>query len=841
MKRQPGQERLSSMKRASALAVGFVAVVAVLAAAVPALARDQLQIVGSSTVYPFSTTVAEALAKQGAISAPVVEATGTGGGIKLFCEGVGEATPDMVGASRRIKDSEIEACAQNGVGKITEIPIGHDGIVIANAKSGPDLRLTRAQLFLAIAKTVPQNGILVANPYVTWNQIDPALPAAKIEVLGPPPTSGTRDAFVELVMDKGCETFSEIAALQGDAKKAACQQLREDGAYVDAGENDNLIVQKLDANPGAFGIFGYSFLEENADKMKGAAIEGVAPSYDSISNQTYPVARELYIYVKDAHRGVIAGIDSFVRELVSARAMGADGYLAAKGLVPFTAEERARIETQVLDALGLQPLAAGQSAAADGNFGTVLGGMTRSTGATASAILIAVIGLGLVGYFLGRSRASAVVGGNLRRLHSLPNYHGFYVALWCGLPALLISMAWLAAQPAVITQATIAAMPVERVAPLDENQLSLLLSEVRQAASYADLSQVADAAVRAGAETYRAWNSISNLGALAAAIALALLGIAYAYTRISPDARSRNRVERIVLGILFACSCLAILTTIGIVASLLFESLRFFAQIPVTDFLFGLQWSPQMALRADQVGSSGAFGAIPVIAGTLLITLVAMVVAVPTGLMIAVYLSDYAGSKVRTYFKPLVEILAGIPTVVYGFFAALTIGPILRDVGDLVGLEVASESALAAGLIMGVMIIPFISSLSDDVMNAVPQSLRDGSYALGATKSETIRQVVFPAALPGIVGAVLLAVSRAIGETMIVVMAAGLAANLTANPLEAVTTVTAQIVTLLVGDQEFDSPKTLAAFALGLLLFVVTLCLNVIALRVVRKYREKYD
>jgi phosphate transport system permease protein len=248
-----------------------------------------------------------------------------------------------------------------------------------------------------------------------------------------------------------------------------------------------------------------------------------------------------------------------------------------------------------------------------------------------------------------------------------------------------------------------------------------------------------------------------------------------------------------------------------------------------------------MALRADQVGSSGAFGAIPVVAGTLLITAVAMVVAVPTGLMIAVYLSDYAGPKVRTYFKPLVEILAGIPTVVYGFFAALTIGPILRDVGDFVGLQVASESALAAGLIMGVMIIPFISSLSDDVMNAVPQSLRDGSYALGATKSETIRQVVFPAALPGIVGAVLLAVSRAIGETMIVVMAAGLAANLTANPLEAVTTVTAQIVTLLVGDQEFDSPKTLAAFALGLLLFVVTLCLNVIALRVVRKYREKYD
>jgi phosphate transport system permease protein len=830
------------MKRLLALMIGMAAAAAV---AAPALARDQLSIVGSSTVYPFSTTVAEALAKHGVISAPVVEATGTGGGIKLFCEGVGEATPDMVGASRRIKDGEIEACAQSGVGKITEIPIGHDGIVVANSKAGPDFALTRAQLFLALAKTVPQpgvsNGQLVANPYQSWNQIDPALPAAKIEVLGPPPTSGTRDAFVELVMDKGCETFAEIAALQGDAKKAACQQVREDGAYIDAGENDNLIVQKLDANPAAFGIFGYSFLEENADKMKGAAIEGVAPTYDSIAGGSYPVARELYIYVKDAHRTIIPGIDSFVRELVSDRAMGADGYLAAKGLVPFTAAERTRIETDVLGALGLQPLAAGEAAAREGSLGALLGGMTRSTGATASAILIAVVGLGLIGYFLGRSRASAVVGGNLRRLHSLPNYHGFYVALWCGLPALLISMAWLAAQPAVITEATIAAMPAERVAPLDPNQLSLLLSEVRQAANYADLSQVADDAVRVGAETYRAWSSTANLGALVGAVALALLGIAFAYTRIAPDARSRNRVERIVLGILFACSCLAILTTVGIVASLLFESLRFFAKIPVTEFLFGLQWSPQMALRADQVGSSGAFGAIPVVAGTLLITLVAMIVAVPTGLMIAVYLSDYAGSKVRTYFKPLVEILAGVPTVVYGFFAALTIGPILRDVGDFVGLQVASESALAAGLIMGVMIIPFISSLSDDVMNAVPQSLRDGSYALGATKSETIRQVVFPAALPGIVGAVLLAVSRAIGETMIVVMAAGLAANLTANPLEAVTTVTAQIVTLLVGDQEFDSPKTLAAFALGLLLFVVTLCLNVIALRVVRKYREKYD
>ncbi|MET0094960.1 MAG: phosphate ABC transporter permease subunit PstC, partial [Sedimenticola sp.] len=258
-------------------------------------------------------------------------------------------------------------------------------------------------------------------------------------------------------------------------------------------------------------------------------------------------------------------------------------------------------------------------------------------------------------------------------------------------------------------------------------------------------------------------------------------------------------------------------------------------------FVFGLEWSPQMAIREDQVGSSGAFGAIPLFAGTLLISFIAMLVAVPIGLMSAIYLSEYAGKKLRSIAKPVLEILAGIPTVVYGFFAALTVAPFIRENGSLIGLDVSSESALAAGLVMGIMIIPFVSSLSDDVINAVPQAMRDASYGVGATQSETIRQVIIPAALPGIVGGVLLAVSRAIGETMIVVMAAGLSANLTANPLNSVTTVTVQIVTLLVGDQEFDSPKTLAAFALGLMLFVVTLVLNVIALHVVRKYREQYE
>jgi len=315
-------------------------------------------------------------------------------------------------------------------------------------------------------------------------------------------------------------------------------------------------------------------------------------------------------------------------------------------------------------------------------------------------------------------------------------------------------------------------------------------------------------------------------------------------TDSSFDLTSGNRIklgETLILGIMIACATVAIAVTVGIVFSLLFESIRFFEKVPMTEFLFGTQWSPQTALRADQVGASGSFGAVPLITGTLLISAIAMSVATPLGLFSAIYLSEYASNKTRSVVKPLLEILAGIPTVVYGFFAALTVAPLLRSTGEGMGLNVSSESALAAGLVMGVMIIPLISSLSDDVINAVPQSLRDASLGLGSTESETIRKVVLPAAIPGIAGSLLLAASRAIGETMIVVMAAGLAANLTANPLEAVTTITAQIVALLTGDQEFDSAKTLSAFALGLLLFVVTLLLNMIALKIVNKYKEQYD
>ncbi len=455
-------------------------------------------------------------------------------------------------------------------------------------------------------------------------------------------------------------------------------------------------------------------------------------------------------------------------------------------------------------------------------------------------LLSTLLLLAVIGFYMGRSRAVAVSGGQPSRLHSLPSYHGLYVAVWCGIPSMIVVVAWLILEPQVAQWMLMANLPPETKS-LDADQLALLIGDIKNLATGNIVSREIDPALQAAADGYANARQIGGGAMIVASLAIAMLGLYYGRRLVSLDLRARNQVESVINVIMIVASTIAILTTIGIVLSLLFEAMRFFARVPLTEFLFGLEWSPQTALRAEQVGSSGAFGAVPLFAGTLLITVIAMLVAAPIGLFSAIYMSEYAGPKVRAIAKPMLEILAGVPTVVYGFFAALTVAPFFRGAGESIGLSVSSESALAAGAVMGIMIIPFVSSLSDDVMNAVPQTLRDGAYALGATQSETIKQVIVPAALPGIVGGLLLAVSRAIGETMIVVMAAGLAANLTANPLEAVTTVTVQIVTLLVGDQEFDSAKTLAAFALGLVLFIVTLVLNVIALHVVRKYREKYD
>ena len=461
---------------------------------------------------------------------------------------------------------------------------------------------------------------------------------------------------------------------------------------------------------------------------------------------------------------------------------------------------------------------------------------------SSSFLLIILLGMASLAYMQGKRRVFSLSGvkSSSEKFHSRPGYYGMLTAVWCVFPALLIFGFWVVFSETILTALALKTLPPS-LQNLTAGQSNLLVNNLHNLVSGHVAARDIDPVLQQAAIQYQGMEQIGRIALGVAMFSMALFFAFFVYRRIRPEMRARNHVEKIVQLVLLLCSVIAILTTIGIVLSVLFESIRFFQHVPVTDFLFGMKWSPQMAMRADQAGSSGSFGAVPVLAGTFMISGIALAVAVPIGLMSAIYLSEYAGRRVRTWAKPIMEILAGVPTVVYGFFAALVVAPFIRDSGEVFGLNVSSESALAAGLVMGIMIIPFVSSLSDDVINAVPQAMRDGSYGLGATKSETIINVIIPAALPGIVGGVLLAASRAIGETMIVVMAAGLSANLTANPLQAVTTVTVQIVTLLVGDQEFDSPKTLVAFALGLLLFIVTLILNVIALHVVRKYREEYE
>ncbi len=453
-------------------------------------------------------------------------------------------------------------------------------------------------------------------------------------------------------------------------------------------------------------------------------------------------------------------------------------------------------------------------------------------------IVVLLIASAVGGIAFNRARQLRAGG----RLHSLPVYHGIHAALWVVVPALLVLAAWSPMQTRLVDQAVLSS-PEGKALPDFEMQRDSILDEARQIAHHEIETGFNPESTSLAPRVAEAEGRYALIGGIAAIlIALGAAGVLLLRKR-DREFRARTSVERWMNGLLIGASLIAIFTTLGIVLSLLFESLRFFQLVPITDFLFGLSWSPQMAIRADQAGSSGAFGSIPLFWGTILIgAIIAMIVAIPLGLMSAIYLTQYASPRARAVIKPVLEILAGVPTVVYGYFAALTVAPWIREVGISLGIESASsESALAAGLVMGIMIIPFVSSMADDSIAAVPQAMSDGSLALGATKSETIRKVLLPAALPGVVGGVLLAVSRAIGETMIVVMAAGLAANLTANPFESVTTVTVQIVQLLTGDQEFDSAKTLAAFALGLVLFLITLVLNLIALTVVRRYREAYE
>ena len=487
-------------------------------------------------------------------------------------------------------------------------------------------------------------------------------------------------------------------------------------------------------------------------------------------------------------------------------------------------------------------------------------------------LFLIIVALSAIGFVAGRARAYQSAGGDARNLHSLPGYYGYNVALTALVPALAVLAVWLLAQPMLIENSVSEMIPDEIIA--EGSNRSLVMSDVRRVANGLDLAVSSGAMtndevnalstdtsdiratlgsigvalgsdvspeVLAAAQSYRSKSYTGTLVMTVVVLLLAIGGLALAYTRTHKDFRARNVVERGVLGLLIIAASLAILTTIGIVLSMLFETMNFFRLHPWTDFFFGGTWSPNFRGDSD-------LSILPLLWGTLYISFIALLVAVPIGLFAAIYLSEYASNAVRSIAKPLLEILAGIPTIVYGLFALLTVGPMLVNVfgrGDqgLLGVEWMSgaTSVLTAGVVMGIMLIPFVSSLSDDIINSVPQAMRDGSLGLGATKSETVRQVIMPAALPGIVGAILLAASRAIGETMIVVMGAGAIAKFSLNPLESMTTITTRIVSQLTGDTDFASPETLVAFALGLTLFVLTLGLNILALYIVRKYREQYE
>ena len=460
---------------------------------------------------------------------------------------------------------------------------------------------------------------------------------------------------------------------------------------------------------------------------------------------------------------------------------------------------------------------------------------------TLFTLILMALGLGLIGWLTARGRAWSLQSViDAPRFVSRPNYHGWYVAIWIALPLMLFALFWSFVEPQLVLQSVLASPEAENLPEFGFARESILADAkaVALGQSSGVFNPAAEALVPLFDEAIRRYQLIG----VTVALIIAFVAGSRAFFKVKPDFKARTQVERSVMALLLVASLVAILTTFGIFASLVFETIRFFGMISPIDFLFGSFWGPDPMGNPNNPDPT-RYGALPLFWGTIYIgAIIAMIVAIPLGLMSAIYLTQYAKPRLRAWLKPALEILAGVPTVVYGYFAALTVAPAIRDMAVGIGIaNASSESALAAGLVMGVMIIPFVSSMADDSIAAVPSSMRDGSLALGATTSETIKRVLVPAALPGIVGGVMLAISRAIGETMIVVMAAGAAANLTANPLEAMTTVTFQIVAMLTGEGSFDHPATLSAFALGFVLFIVTLGLNFIALRVVKRFREAYD
>ena len=453
------------------------------------------------------------------------------------------------------------------------------------------------------------------------------------------------------------------------------------------------------------------------------------------------------------------------------------------------------------------------------------------------SLLLLLLGLLVVGYQVGLHRSRGMTSP-VGRPHSRPQYHAVVVALWAAGPALILMVAWQLLAPGVIENALVEQL--RTVQPgLAEQELQVALRRIDNLASNRGLVGNVQEWELAAARSLAAMRETSTWILIGLMAMLVTLGLLFSLSRMNPSLRARNQVEKVVQGVLMISSGVAILTTIGIVLSMVGETLKFFTFISPLEFFLGTTWQP--VFHVTETSGYGQYGMLPLLGGTVLVAVIALLFAIPVGLLAAIYLAEYAPGRVRSFAKPALEVLAGIPTIVYGVFALMTVGPFLAAMGDLVGLDIRATSALTAGLVMGIMLIPFISSLSDDIITQVPKALRDGSLGLGATKSETIRKVVLPAALPGIAGAVLLAASRAVGETMIVVLAAGNAPVLTANPFDAVSTMTVTIVNQLTGDSDFAGPQSLVAFALGLTLFAITLVMNIVALAIVRKYREQYE
>lgn len=762
----------------------FGALTALTLGAGPAFAQERIQIAGSSTVLPYATIAAEAFGENKGFQTPVVEGGGSGAGRKQLCEGQGVATLDIANSSSPIKPSDIELCLKNGVTGLMEVRIGYDGIVFASALSGPTFALTPADIWLALAAEVPVSGALAANTAMDWSAVNASLPAQPITAFIPGTKHGSREVFDQKVLETGCKATGAEAlfaaratgteAEKATAALAACLTLRADGAAVDIDGDYTETLARIAANPMALGVFGLSFYENNTDKLQVATINGVAPTVATIAAGDYPVSRPLYFYVKPAHFALVPGLKDFVTYFVSDEMAGPGGLLADYGLVPDPQlkQVQAAVAAETPMDMGQGAAAAPAAAEAAPVAAEVETGASNLQVLIFGAILLAFLA---AAYVIGRNRATAL-RARVAAMHSLPSFHGAVTLQYAAL-GMVIGLA-----------------------------LFLLVG-----------------------------SPLGLFGAGIAGLAPGAAGLAYGLTTLKPDFRARTFTDRTIMVFLILCSLVAVLTTLGIIASLVFETAHFFRLYPAKDFFFSATWTPKF-------GGGSQLGILPLIWGTLYVSAIALVVAVPIGLMSAIYLAEYASRSTRSWVKPAIEILAGIPTIVYGLFALITVGPLLRDYfAQPMGFGDSSSSVMTAGLVMGIMVIPFVSSLSDDIINAVPQSLRDGSLGLGATPSETVRNVVIPAALPGIVGAVLLAASRAIGETMIVVMGAGAAAKLSLNPFEAMTTVTVKIVSQLTGDTEFASPETLVAFALGLSLFALTLGLNIIALVIVRKYREQYE